>query len=82
MRALKLASPESAWQQGNAWLRFARAAEAQAADLSGIAVAHEAYSCALQALSTCENEGDWHAKRYRVEAQRGVARMHQELFWA
>ena len=82
MRALKLAPPESAWQQGNAWLRFARAAEAQAADLSGIAVAHEAYSCALQALSTCENEGDWHAKRYRVEAQRGVARMHQELVWA
>lgn len=82
MRALKLASPESAWQQGNAWLRFARAAEAQAADLSGIAVAHEAYSCALQALSTCENEGDWHAKRYRMEAQRGAARMHQELFWA
>lgn len=81
MRALKLASPDSAWQQGNAWLRFACAAEAQAADLSGIAVAHEAYSCALKALSACENEGDWHAKRYRVEAQRGAARMSQELFW-
>lgn len=81
MRALKLASPESAWQQGNAWLRFARAAEAQAADLSGIAVAHEAYACALQALSASEDMGDWHAKRYRAEAQRGANRMHQELFW-
>lgn len=80
LRALKLAGPDG-WQQGSAWLRFARAAEAQAQDLAGIALAHESYDRAARALSASAEEGNWHAKRFAAEAEAGRRRMEQELFW-
>ncbi len=81
LRAVKLAGADE-WQQGSAWLRFARAAEAQAQDLAGIALAQESYGRAARALGACVEEGNWHAKRFAVEAEASRRRMEQELFWA
>ncbi len=81
LRAVKLAGADE-WQQGSAWLRFARAAEAQAQDLAGIALAQESYGRAARALGACVTEGNWHAKRFAAEAEASRRRMEQELFWA
>ena len=66
-------------QTGNAALRLARAFELGRGCEQSFRRARTWYRVAAVALGAAFDAGQWHFKRERLEARRGVARMAQEL---
>ena len=66
-------------QTGNAALRLARAFECGRGCEQRFRRARTWYRVAAVALGAAFDAGQWHFKRERLEARRGVARMAQEL---
>lgn len=64
---------------GNAALRLARAYECGRGGEQSFRRARSWYRLAACALGAAFDQGQWHFKRERLEARRGVARMAQEI---